>query len=185
MQTGTLTGTPLASKTGALPRSCYLSSWGWSPASVGGRPLDDSTCNMHRQASDLTQALGKNWQSLPERTVASSPFLAQPGTGDTATPRIGRGWRGVAVQHPTVGLEIVGSICEDLRGSSQLLLIPQEPAGARPHLPAVSLGSYLWLLPVAPREGIEPSSLVLIQSQAGPASRPTGERSARAGLRQG
>ena len=29
---------------------------------------------------------------------------------------------------------------------------------------------------VAPREGIEPSSLVLIQSQAGPASRPTGER---------
>jgi hypothetical protein len=30
----------------------------------------------------------------------------------------------------------------------------------------------------APREGIEPSSLFLIQSQAGPASRPTGERPA-------
>src|SRR6476469_11064622 len=28
---------------------------------------------------------------------------------------------------------------------------------------------------LAPRDGIEPSSLVLIQSQAGPASRPTGE----------
>ncbi len=28
----------------------------------------------------------------------------------------------------------------------------------------------------APRDGIEPSSLVLIQSQAGPASRPTGDR---------
>ena len=28
----------------------------------------------------------------------------------------------------------------------------------------------------APRDGIEPSSLILIQSQAGPASRPTGER---------
>src|SRR5665647_1558141 len=35
---------------------------------------------------------------------------------------------------------------------------------------------------VAPRDGIEPSSLVLIQSQAGPASRPTGERPACAGL---
>jgi hypothetical protein len=29
---------------------------------------------------------------------------------------------------------------------------------------------------LAPRDGIEPSSLVLIQSQAGPASRPTGDR---------
>jgi hypothetical protein len=37
---------------------------------------------------------------------------------------------------------------------------------------------------VAPREGIEPSSLLLIQSQAGPASRPTGERPACAGLWQ-
>ena len=30
----------------------------------------------------------------------------------------------------------------------------------------------------APRDGIEPSALILIQSQAGPASRPTGERAA-------
>ena len=29
---------------------------------------------------------------------------------------------------------------------------------------------------VAPRAGIEPASLILIQSQAGPASRPTGDR---------
>ncbi len=29
---------------------------------------------------------------------------------------------------------------------------------------------------VAPRVGVEPTSLVLIQSQAGPAGRPTGER---------
>jgi hypothetical protein len=40
-------------------------------------------------------------------------------------------------------------------------------------------------LRMAPREGIEPSSLVLIQSQAGPASRPTGERPACAGQGQG
>ncbi len=32
------------------------------------------------------------------------------------------------------------------------------------------------LRPVAPRDGVEPSSLVLIQSQAGPAGRPTGDR---------
>ena len=37
----------------------------------------------------------------------------------------------------------------------------------------------------APRDGIEPSSLILIQSQAGPASRPTGEWPATTGLPQG
>ena len=31
------------------------------------------------------------------------------------------------------------------------------------------------LLDLAPRVGVEPTSLVLIQSQAGPAGRPTGE----------
>src|SRR6478672_11604086 len=44
---------------------------------------------------------------------------------------------------------------------------PMEPKGAPP-LTCGGRG--------APRVGIEPTSLVLIQSQAGPASRPTGER---------
>ncbi len=42
MRTGTLTGTPLASKTGALPRSCYLSVRGPVTGERGLASLDDS-----------------------------------------------------------------------------------------------------------------------------------------------
>ena len=52
--------------------------------------------------------------------------------------------------------------------------------GAAPKIPpGAHARSALRAVERAPRVGIEPTSLVLIQSQAGPASRPTGDRRAR------
>ena len=50
-------------------------------------------------------------------------------------------------------------------GVSKAELVTVEPIGAQ--------GADL--LELAPRVGVEPTSLVLIQSQAGPAGRPTGD----------
>ena len=50
----------------------------------------------------------------------------------------------------------------------EVVLTAEDPEGGRQAKPLMR--------GFAPRVGIEPTSLILIQSQAGPASRPTGER---------
>ena len=68
MRTGTLTVTPLARKTGALPRSCYLSSGSRSPSSVSMHSACDSTCTEHlyeKRMSEQCGAAGTN-ASVPE-----------------------------------------------------------------------------------------------------------------------
>jgi hypothetical protein len=62
MRTGTLTGAPLAKKTGALPRSCYLSSRRGSPASVSMRTRQEPIClpSGWRDLSRMERGKGAN-----------------------------------------------------------------------------------------------------------------------------
>jgi hypothetical protein len=102
MRTGTLTGTPLASKAGALPRSCYLSSWSWSPASVSGRPPDDSTCNMYWYEKEMTEQVRR---CSHERIGSGAPFVlnletpVRQGAASDPSRHLPCGAHGIAQRH--------------------------------------------------------------------------------------
>lgn len=76
MRTGTHAGTPLARWTGALPRSCYLSSRTGSPASVdmaSSREPVDAAPNLVTSGEGLAEPSGPGCMSRPAGAWTASP----------------------------------------------------------------------------------------------------------------
>ena len=108
--------------------------------------------------------------------VARLPQASSDITASTPRDSKDVGWLDLAFEHREGGASCVFAQAINGHGSRQTVAVGED----RGQLDCWELDPASGQLAVnaaaAPRAGVEPASLVLIQSQAGPADRPTGER---------